>query len=126
MTVWQIYWLVKLDDILNLIIALYVFFGLVSIVSGFISMASSPQDTRDSKHAYPIARRIFKVALPVFLVLVFARTLLPSTRQMVVIWLTPEILNNEQVKKLPNNIMELLNEQLEEWKRELTDKSKKK
>jgi hypothetical protein len=51
-----------------------------------------------------------------FLVLAGSGVFIPTTKQMAVIMVAPKVINNEQVQKLPNQVLELANEWLEELK----------
>jgi len=65
------------------------------------------------------AKRAFRWFLPsalVSFVLILGAILIPSTKEMCAIKAIPMIVNNEQVQELPNKVVELANEWIEELK----------
>ena len=53
-------------------------------------------------------------------------TLVPSTKEFAAIYLIPKIANNEQVQKVPDNLLKLLNAKLEDWINDVGKKEQKK
>ena len=49
------------------------------------------------------------------LVFIVVWAFIPSTKEACAIYLIPKIANNEQVQKIPENALRLLNAKLEEW-----------
>lgn len=116
------YWLLKLDDIHNALIGAIttciVLVGVLLVIMFFLIM-----------EAEDIPKKLKNTALFSFWILwplVLGKTLLPSTKQMVLIQITPPVLNavanNKEVQKLPDNILKLLNTQLEEWTKDIGEK----
>lgn len=53
-----------------------------------------------------------KILLPVTIIFAILLSAIPDTKEIVAIYLIPKIVNNEQVLKLPNTILELLDSEL--------------
>lgn len=50
-----------------------------------------------------------------FIFFITLAMLTPTQKEAAAIYLVPKIVNNEQIQQLPNNAVNLLNKQLEEW-----------
>lgn len=90
-----LYWLVKLDDIRGLLaaaIALSVFAVAVCGIIGLMALCESDKDCRESCQAG--CRRFGKIAAWVLACSCLARTLLPSTKQVAVIYAVPAVLGS--------------------------------
>ena len=53
-----------------------------------------------------------KILLPVTIIFAILLSAIPDTKEIVAIYLIPKIVNNEQVLKLPNTILEFLDSEL--------------
>jgi len=49
----------------------------------------------------------------------------PTTNQMATIYVLPEIINNEQVQKMPQKMLDATEKQLDKWVDEATEKATK-
>jgi hypothetical protein len=55
-----------------------------------------------------------KPAFVVFCVAVFLNAIVPTTKQAAVVYCLPKIVNNEQAKKMPDNLLKLANSWIDE------------
>ena len=119
MTGTEIYWLTRLDGIVNLSMGLAVF-GIIFAVVGTIGLViwAVCENGKDDKGWWTLLRIIGTVW---FLTIIFALTALftPTTKEMAAIIVVPKIINNEQVKELPDNVLDLANEWIKSKKEEL-------
>lgn len=117
LTMWDVYWVTRLDEICWM-------FAVAMIVTGFIFGLSSI--------GYPFVKeevfygdnkrmnRFMKINLAVFVSVCVIGSFVPSTKEACAIYLLPKIVNNEQVQKLPDNAMKLLNGKMEAWIDDMT------
>lgn len=109
MTIFQIYLLLKLDDVQCLFVCLV---GISAIVLVIAFVQSSIDEVLHKK---------WIIASTACLVLfMLSAALIPSTKQMAIIYVTPKIISavnsNMELKKLPANIVSLANSWIEELK----------
>lgn len=118
MSAFEIYCIVKLDDIIF-------FFGILNFVLGMLLIIWSiillmvQDDKYDLKcflGAFPV--KLFNILLVAFIVSISAFTLIPSTKQIAAILTIPPIVNNEKVQDLPGSLLDLGIEWLEELRPE--------
>ena len=127
LTSWDVYWITRLDVAQQTADCL-AWLSFFCLVGGFTICAL--MYCRDyayqgfSSKAFFIDRRKFYIP-PFISLMVFAflSVAIPTTNQFAAIYLLPKIANNEQVQKLPDNAMKLLNGKMEEW---INDIGKKK
>ena len=112
---WQmVYWITRLDMIRVLMIVCTVFGGggtLSYIVFWIASKVECEEEARKD-------RKIYKALRPTiyfFFISLMGLTFIPSTKEACAIYLIPKVVNNEEVQKVPNNALKLLNAKLEEW-----------
>ena len=137
----NLYWLLKLDDVRNVLenIAIpLIVFGIVGIilfvVSSFLERyyntiekcrfpsIESIENYRAVGNVWLKAKSIGKifmcVLLPLGTMFGLTQSFLPSTKQMAVIIVVPKIINSQGVQELPKRIVGLCNEWLEELRPE--------
>lgn len=103
MSAWELYFLLKLDDVRFLLRL----FGILGVFFG-IGLGLWGAFRRDEKMDLKPVNMAWKIFIPAWLLAISMATLLPSTKQMAAIMVVPAIVNNEQIQKLPNEVMELL------------------
>ena len=118
----MIYWLTRLDGInyvLNGAMLVCLMATIVSaIVTAFIFCFTDPgyrsydADLKKGKKAFGVVWRLAITTI----VFAIAACAVPSTKNMAAIIMVPVIANNEQVQELPNKVLELGNEWLNELK----------
>jgi len=132
MTESQVYWLVKLDDIRDLLTSLSVPFYFVGVIGfiGLIFAVLSAKGVMDEHYSYSTkeenehTRGVGKsrtkilswVTFPILglaIICSITSAMLPGTKQMAAIVVIPKIVNaaseNEALKKMPNIILETAN-----------------
>lgn len=100
----KIYWLLMLDNIKMFSSVICVIFFII----GCIILQMSVDDNSRGMWLWWIGHSLMFCFLLVFSVLI------PNTKQMAIILVAPKVINNEQVQKLPNQVLILANEWLEE------------
>lgn len=119
-TAWDIYWITRLDG-LNVFLCVCVICYLIAFVGGAIFTCAREIWSEDF---WPQAKKIWRWGAISFLVLVLISVFIPTTKEVVAIYMIPKITNNEQVQKLPDNAMKALNGKFEEWIADMTPKKK--
>lgn len=116
MTIFESYLLTILSDAKSSCLISGVLFGIITLAT-FVCWAESCFDRSVKKIAFIIFSSIFMMSLLGF-------TLIPSTKQAIVIYTLPKLINNEQLNVTVNGIdlMKLTTE----WLKEQTDENKNK
>ena len=121
-TSWEMYWLTRLDSINGWMVVI----AIISVlVMGFLWIPYYTEGLNGTKGGKRIIR-VYKITAAVFVVSSMICTFLPSTKEMVAIYLVPRMSNNDQVQKLPENVLKFMNKKLETWIGEMTVKEKEK
>lgn len=101
----QMYWLLKLDDIINISLALFVLtlFGFVVCFTGAI-MYKGDEYYEDEYKKFKVGRNIL-----FWFVLFFGSIVMfvPSTKQMTAIYVVPALTNNERVQNIGNKTLDV-------------------
>lgn len=126
MTPWEMYWLLKLDDInaglWMVLVVLAVFSAIQAVIWGIA--AGDGYSERDKAIAVAARLRALRSAIATFLLL-WPTLLLPDTKQMAAIIVVPKLANaineNEKLKAIPNQLVDLASQ----WITELAPKEKK-
>ena len=138
MSVWTIYWILKLDTLQAL-------FGLGSVVFFCISVVGvvvyiswlnkrphySWEKENDGspnkdfiKAKEELARWIWLWKLtPIAVLFLFIALAIPSTNQMATIIVAPQIINNEKLQQMPDKLLDLGNQQLDKWLKDIKDEA---
>ncbi len=113
MTESTVYWVVMMD---NISMAIYLLFGM-SLLAALITavVAGSLADSGDDKDTFTMIKA-FGVCCAFSLVCLVGVALVPDTKQAAAIYVLPRVVNNEQLQQLPNKLLELSNEWLDELK----------
>ena len=111
---WQmVYWITRFNAIISLCNWFFVF-GLSAFLVGLcVALGFADCDKEIAKKI--LKRYVLSIALPIVLLSASAKAFLPSTAEACAIYLIPKIANNEQVQKIPENALRLLNAKFEEW-----------
>ena len=119
----QMYWLLKLDDIITgCALMCGVLVGCVLLSALTFCYAKDVENKKVGNYA-SIAFLLFVMGLIFFsAVTVF----LPSTKQMAAIYVVPAIANNEKVQNISNKTLDISNQLLDLTKEYLKDKAKNK
>lgn len=114
LSVLDMYWLVKLDDIRGFLFGSGVLFAGVSLFGIIMLLACWADSALRIKYKYAFISVISLFCISLSCILVEA--LIPSTKQMAAIVVLPKIVNNAQVQALPNKLLDLSTAWLEELK----------
>ena len=117
----ELYWILKLDDIRNLLIGCTIVLGFTSVVLIIMTITQFFDDflcDYDDWRRSKVARLSVYAAL---IVVVTALTLLPSTKQMAAIKVLPAIVNSEAAKNVSSDVKELYKLGVDALKEKLTD-----
>ena len=112
---------------------LYLYFSLQNISTAicflavfvfFLSLMYFLIEYPDLREEYQeIARKIsVKIILPIF-VSAFILGSIPDYKQMAMIFGLPAVINNEEARKLPNNVLQYMNEFLEDEVKNIKEKT---
>ena len=122
-----IYWITRMDFLHGLasgVSIVFVVLVLAWLVASAIchivnSINMADGERFNSKEFFPLSRKSLRRSIPCFLlswVLVIGAGLIPTTKEMCAIKAIPVIVNNEQVQEMPNKVLELANEWINELK----------
>ncbi len=114
MTAWELYFLLKLDDIQGLLTGFAIISGITLFMSALMLSVEELWSTRRKR--LPISLLI------VMLFFSLTATIIPSTKQMTAILVVPALINNEKVQELPNELLELLDMGIDKAKKSLEEK----
>jgi len=109
MTSFQFYILTRLDSIGILCFVIAIISGMVIF---WLSLFS--YDQRDEIRE--LFKHYIKLSVIIFIISISVTVLLPTTKEALLIYSVPQILNNKEMQKLPDNVLRLLNEKIEEWR----------
>jgi hypothetical protein len=127
-----LYFIMKLDAIKELCSIFSTFFCFVSLVclvffvafkihkferensngycgSRCLTLSERKRRFRRSDRYCKITEKVFVPTFVIFLLLAFAANLLPSTKEMIILYVTPKILSRADVKKIPDNLINTAN-----------------
>lgn len=113
-TTMQLYWIIKLDSILNAAL-LFILISGICVTIGLIGVIWCKIDEIFKDYIY-IWRKILKYSLLIFIVSLCFKIFLPTTKEIAAIIVLPKIINNEKLQEIPNKVMDLGFEWLEELK----------
>lgn len=132
-TSWQVYWITRLDGFIGLLIFFSIVSFIIVAVSCIVAMIkySESQDRdwcnshrENSNRLFLLWKKVTLISLPIFIISTLLINLIPSTKELAAIYLIPKIVNNEQVQKIPDNALKLLNGKLEQWIKDMGEKKK--
>jgi magnesium-transporting ATPase (P-type) len=115
-TVWDIYWITRLDAISGLFIVIS-----IAVLMSIFTLCMLGDCHRDNIFYYKKSL-IASIIIVTFFSL--AATFIPSTKDYAAIYLIPKIAKNEQIQKIPDNAIKLLNGKMEEWIADIGKKNK--
>lgn len=119
MTAWQLYWLTRLDAINGLGVP-FVVFGVIGAIIAIVFLIIG-KATGDEDVSLP-SKMALKVFVPILVFGVVATCLIPSTKEMAFIIVAPKLYDavskNEQLNAMPEKVVTLANEWLEELRPE--------
>lgn len=114
MTGWQLYWILRLDTINATAGGIAGGFGCLFCIGLIIYIIMKIGNQYDEdEDLTKVAKALGKyliIFLCCFVFTLMAALFIPTTKQAAAIIVVPKIINNESVKKLPDNLVELANE----------------
>ncbi len=113
MTESTVYWVVMMDNISMAIVILLCISVLATLLAAFI--AGCLADDGESDGAL-VMTRMFGLGCVLSLLCIAGVAFVPNTKQAATIYVLPRVVNNEQLQQLPNKLLELSNEWLDELK----------
>lgn len=126
-TGWDVYWITRLTA-LN---GFFEFTGLITLLAvlGIFSwvypIITDVYSYGPREKLWKIYRRTMIGGTITGIILILISLFIPTTKEMAAIYIIPNIANNKQVQKIPDNAATLLNTKLEQWIDETMLKDKK-
>jgi hypothetical protein len=132
---WEMYLITRMDAICGMALAVLLLAGAASAIlfamtaisfheySHYIDKGDSYEEERErEKRSYDYIKRLFKISGIVTIAAAILLTFIPTTKDIALIYVVPAVTKNEQVQKLPDNLMKFLNAKMEKWTEEATGK----
>lgn len=110
-TMWQMYWITRLDDIGTALAVIIALSGITAIFTLINACGFSDAEVWNPEKAVYFYRTVM-----FFMAILMFETLIPDSKSMAAILIVPKIVNNEQVQQMPSKIMDLATEWLEALK----------
>jgi len=128
MSEWLLYFILKLDGV-NVFFGTLLAFSLTAILVYILLRIciSTPWNdetergedrvlwVKKCKDNLKLICRYLRWSIPALIVSIFFLTALPTTNQMVLIYVIPKVVNNEHVQALPNEALRLFRDKIHEW-----------
>ena len=112
---WEVYLFTRLDAVEGLCVFM-VFTGLCAMIPLIIAyFAAEMHELEDDDKVKVRFIKWIKRSLALIAASVLIASIVPNTKEAAVIYLLPKIANNEQVQKVPENFVKLLNTKMEAW-----------
>ena len=119
MSMWLMYLILKLDDIVNglrisCIISLVLLVITLIIFLGCITIGADEDCKAGASYIKKAIRPLFKWTFPILIISSFLYVAFPTTKQAAAIYFVPKVINNKQIQKMPNKLVELANSWMDE------------
>ena len=111
-TGWDIYWITRLDYLEGIFFVLALLGGIIWFIAWFANGMARGEDPVESFVRYRKGLMFCGVLL---MLGVITSTFVPNTKEAVAIYMIPPIVNNEDVREIPQNAAKLMNTKLQEW-----------
>ena len=108
-----LYFIVKLDTICSVVKQASIGFAILFVIAIGLYMTLYSNKKPDMESLDLVKPWIKKLGI-CFGVTLFLFTAVPTTTQMAVVYCLPKIVNNEQVQKIPNKVLDLANNWLDD------------
>ncbi len=112
MSAFQLYLILKMDSFINFF-GVFIFIISFFIIGCLITYVNSDNSKKDIPLKFILFH--FKWAIPSLILCIMLNIFIPSTKDMAIIYVTPKVINNEQIQKIPNKLIGLANEWLDEF-----------
>jgi amino acid transporter len=112
MSTTSLYFLTMLDNINDLFLITTIIFsiGLFFTILFFIVAISDKEEENAN-----LCKKLFKIFTPIAFISLLFLTFIPTTKQVVFIYMAEKISNNEDAKQIPQNTIKFLNLKLQEY-----------
>jgi len=126
---WDVYWFTRLEEIKSLLSFngepefVSSFIVCVVILGGCALLSTNDNSEIDSTKLINMLKKFIKpfvLYLCIRVILIFCAVLIPTQKEMAAIIMLPAVINNEELQKVPDNVLKLLNAKLEEWLEDTT------
>ena len=141
MTSMQLYWFLKLDSLIELVKIFLMPINIMLAISGLLFIATlialaavrdlddytgkpsyTPEQIKTLDAMWGRIRKLslifLAIFLPLFIIFNTAVKMIPTTKQMAVIYVVPKIMENKTIQELPNKFVKLADEWIEEFRPE--------
>lgn len=126
MSMLELYLMVKANSIQELFAVLAIITGIILLVGIFLSIASMTTwyvyygktregVLRNKQVCNKIGKILLKYGLWLFPTFLFIASFMPNTKELVVIYLVPKIVNNEQVQGIASDSLKLMKMKMDQW-----------
>lgn len=127
MNMWMMYLVVTLDGFLNTLSGAQVTLGIILGLGGvFLTIAyipttvfkTDPESKEICEHLlnklFPKLWKIFRILLIAEIIVTLLITFIPTTKQTAAIYFVPKVINNKQVRKMPDKLVTLADSWMDE------------
>ena len=117
----EIYWITRLDGIRSAGMVIFIIACIVDaigLIVGLCMYCDSTSDSNQEKKGWRVLRGVLLLFI-IPTLLLSARMFVPTTKEMCAIVAIPIVVNNKEVQKIPETVLELANE----WINELRPKT---
>ena len=121
---WDIYWVSQLDTFIEV----STFIGITGFIVGVIFILIYHGFIRDNSEDKTLKGmyKFGKILMIPSVLFILIATILPSSKTAVAMWGVPKIVNNEDVREIPQNTAKLINEKLKSWMEDNLEAKKEK
>lgn len=124
MSMWLMYLVVRLDALKYdfgtlgaILMVILISGGLALVISYIPTSICREKDARCAcylTNIFPKLLKIFKLLGAIWLILTLLVMCLPTTKQAAAIYFVPKVINNKQVRKMPDKLVTLANDWIDE------------
>ena len=112
---WVIYFIGILDNIIGAWIALSTISGMSLFIFLIIYIHSAMDGIDDLLETYEKTKTFIILSFLSLILFLILAIFTPSSKLVATIYLAPKIISNEEVQKIPDNALKLLNSKMEAW-----------
>ena len=122
----MIYWITRLDSVhsfcegLLIPIVMLLIIGTLAMIVLFI--ISLDETEKEAIKAFKAVKKVYFYLWVLVLVISSIRMFVPTTNQMVAIYMIPQIAKNKDIQEIPSKATEFLNGKLDEWMNDMLQK----
>lgn len=113
MSGFELYMLMKLDSLRGLSIGLLIAMTIPILISWLLFMVDELSQNQDEIF-WKWWKKSWKKVATVFMTLILVVVFVPSTKQAIALVVAPAVINHEGVLEIPEKIVEIVNQRLDE------------